>query len=514
MNGSWSHAVDRYPNWRQRSELIYPALVLLGALVCGGLLALGISAMIPLALFVAIAGLLGFAILWHWPVLAVYILVFGALVVDQWPVPGIDPITDELHFYQTLSSSSSLPLPITPVEMILGVALLAVLLPALGRRGTGFYRGSLFVPVIVFLLAVLAALIFGAARGAGTGPFLVSAAWAEARSFIYLVIAYVLAANLITNRRRLNTLLWVIILAIGLKGLQGISHFLAERRLGVDLDAITGHEDVIFFGTFFLLLAAMILFGGDRRQRVAMLCLLMPVVFTELATSRRIAFFILPFGLLIVGVALFQSNRRLFFKIAPIVAIIAVAYMGIFWNHTDTLLGEPARAFRSQVGTTSLRDERSDVWRELERKNITENIRSAPLTGLGFGRPYTFYVPQPSLLSSGFIYWTYITHNAIYWVWMKMGVVGFIAFWFLLGSAIIQGLTNFRQLSDGTTRVLAITIAGLVVMQIIFSYGELGLTYARPMIFLGCMLGVLARLPALDRAADLPVQDQTALDRG
>jgi hypothetical protein len=36
-------------------------------------------------------------------------------------------------------------------------------------------------------------------------------------------------------------------------------------------------------------------------------------------------------------------------------------------------------------------------------------------------------------------------------------------------------------------------------MQAVFSYGDLGLTYSRSMIFLGCMLGLLARLPTFDR---------------
>lgn len=512
MNGSWSHTPGRYPSWRQPWDIAVTASLLLTALACGGLLAAGLSEDIPLILFIVVAGLICFAIIWRWPVLSVFFLVFSALLIDQWPVPGIEPITDKTHLYRTLSSFTPVSLPVTPAEMILGITLLAVLLPALGRRGSGFYRGSLFGPVIFFLIAVIASAIFGLSRGTGTGPFLASAAWAEARSFIYLIICYVLAANLITNRRRLNLLVWVVILTIGLKGIQGISHFLVERRLGVSLESITGHEDVVFFGTFFVLLAATLLFGGDRRHRITMLWLLAPVAFTELATSRRIAFFILPFGLMIIGAGLFQTNRRLFFRIVPVVAILVAAYIGIFWNQTDTLLGEPARAVRSQVGTTSLRDERSDVWRALERENITENIRSAPLTGLGFGRPYRFYEPQPSLVTSGFVYWTYITHNAIFWVWMKMGVIGFIAFWLLLGSAIVQGLKSFRQLSDPTLRVLAITIAGLVVMQILFSYGDLGLTYARPMIFLGCMLGVLVRLPGLDQAAHRQSPDKAVLD--
>jgi len=81
----------------------------------------------------------------------------------------------------------------------------------------------------------------------------------------------------------------------------------------------------------------------------------------------------------------------------------------------------------------SERDRLSDDWRILENQNITLNIQSAPITGLGFGRPYRYFVPQPSLDDTGFVYWSYITHNAIFWVWMKMGLLGFISFWYLMG---------------------------------------------------------------------------------
>ncbi len=110
-------------------------------------------------------------------------------------------------------------------------------------------------------------------------------------------------------------------------------------------------------------------------------------------------------------------------------------------------------------------------------------------------------------------YWTYITHNAIFWVWMKMGLFGFIAFWFLVGSAIVQGLVTFRQLSDGYLQALALVIVGLVAMQIIFSYGDLGLTGARTMIYLGCMLGGLVRLPTLDRGCEPPPPEPTGAGR-
>ncbi|MEO5952243.1 MAG: hypothetical protein ABIQ44_07245, partial [Chloroflexia bacterium] len=134
--------------------------------------------------------------------------------------------------------------------------------------------------------------------------------------------------------------------------------------------------------------------------------------------------------------------------------------------------------------------------------NIDYNLRAVPITGLGFGRPYAFVVAQPPLDETGFTYWRFITHNAIYWVWMKMGVFGFVLFWNLIGSAVILGIVTFRQLRDGYLKALALVAAGVVLMQVIFSYGDLGLTYSRSMIFLGCMLGILSVLTLLPASAD------------
>jgi O-Antigen ligase len=202
--------------------------------------------------------------------------------------------------------------------------------------------------------------------------------------------------------------------------------------------------------------------------------------------------------LLIVGLSLLKTKRDLFFRVAPWVLIPLVIYGAVFWDSPRTV-AQPIRAFRSQFGQTSERDRLSNAWRELEKINIAFNIKSAPVTGLGFGRPYGFLVPEPSLDATGFVYWNYITHNAIFWVWMKMGLLGFIAFWYLLGSAVVYGLITFRRLADGYLQALALLVVSLVVMQIFYSYGDLGLTFSRPMIYLGCMLGLLVRLPALDR---------------
>src|SRR5205823_1742193 len=147
---------------------------------------------------------------------------------------------------------------------------------------------------------------------------------------------------------------------------------------------ITGHEDVIFFGAFFLLLAAMKLYGGHKRQEQFMLWFLPAVAVTELVTSRRIAFIILAVGFIILGLSLWQSKKRLFKKILPAALIIFSLYTVAFWDHSEGALGQPIRAFKSQIGFTSERDRLSDQWRVIENKNIELNIKANPITGIGF----------------------------------------------------------------------------------------------------------------------------------
>jgi hypothetical protein len=230
-----------------------------------------------------------------------------------------------------------------------------------------------------------------------------------------------------------------------------------------------------------------------------MLVIVPPLLFTLLVTNRRLGFVVLAAGLALVAILLLRTRRDLFFRIVPVVVIALGVYIPLFWNNTGTL-GQPIRAVRSIVAPATERDRSSNAWRELENININYNIRLTPITGLGFGRPYSFLVSQPPIDATGFTYWRYIAHNAIYWVWMKMGLVGFILFWNLIGSALVLGLVTFRRLQDGYLKALALTVAGVVIMQVIFSYGDLGLTYSRSMLFLGCMLALLARLPAMENA--------------
>jgi hypothetical protein len=507
-------SVERLNSIERRLNVLR-LLVLAGVVgVTSIVLASGLTPWLSTAVLVMVALMLVTVVIFYWPVVSVYFLLGAAIVIEQWPVREIEPFTSRIPMFQTVEGATGFYLPIAPVEVLLIIAVVATVIPALARREDGFHTSGLFWPVMFFMGAIAIAFFWGMIAQSFDRPFTPpwnkNAAWVEIRGFVYLGMCYLLASNLINTRKRLTTFIWVFIAAVGFKGLQGIYSHSIRRRYDLDVQAITGHEDVVFFSLFLLLLGALWIYGGHHRQRITMLALAPFVTFTIFATTRRMAFFVLAMGVILLGVALWKTRRDLFMKIAPAALVLSMLYTIAFWNQPETLPGQPVRAFRSQFGYTSERDELSDVWRDLENYNVAENIKSSPVTGLGFGRTYEFYVEQPSLEETGFIYWVYITHNAIFWVWMKMGLLGFLAFWWLVGAAIVQGLILFRQLADGYVRAIALAIAGLVMMQVLFSYGDLGLTYSRPMILLGLMLGVLVRLSWIAR--DAPQTNVLAAD--
>ena len=152
-------------------------------------------------------------------------------------------------------------------------------------------------------------------------------------------------------------------------------------------------------------------------------------------TNRRLGFVVLAVGLALVAMLLLRTRRDIFLRLVPVVLVGLGIYIGPLLERTGTL-SEPIRAVRSIVrprpSATAPRTP-GETWRT---PTSTTTSHTAPITGLGFGRPYSFVVAQPPLDATGFTYWRYIAHNAIYWVWMKMGLIGFILFWYLMGSAV------------------------------------------------------------------------------
>jgi O-antigen ligase len=183
------------------------------------------------------------------------------------------------------------------------------------------------------------------------------------------------------------------------------------------------------------------------------------------------------------------SRKAFFFFVIP-VFIASAIYLPIFWNNTS-MLGQPARAIRS-LSAPDPRDAGSNLYRDLELINVRDTIHANGLLGVGFGQPFYFVVDLPDL--SWWPFWHYEPHHNILWVWLKMGAIGFILFFTLMGSGIARAAHAVRSLQQPERRVFAMLALSAIVTTLVFCYVDLGLVSGRVTVFLGTMMGTLAVL--------------------
>src|SRR5262245_49716201 len=168
--------------------------------------------------FMAVLGVLigvGLAVLTlRWPVVGFYTITSCVVLVEQAPLP-YPIITDRLNiFYWPPRYDGLAERPIG--FFLLGLIVLFLVYRLAQRRGA-LEGGALLVPFLFFLLCVAAGVVHGLATG-GNGKIIV----VEVRPFWYLFVTYLLAYNLISHRRQVRAFLWIVIVAAGIKGLQGV----------------------------------------------------------------------------------------------------------------------------------------------------------------------------------------------------------------------------------------------------------------------------------------------------
>jgi hypothetical protein len=79
--------------------------------------------------------------------------------------------------------------------------------------------------------------------------------------------------------------------------------------------------------------------------------------------------------------------------------------------------------------------------------------------------------PLPSI--SFFVFWEYITHNSVLWIWMKAGVGGFLAMLMLFAIAIRNGARAAFHSVDGATTAVTVTCLAYVIMFAVFAYVDI-----------------------------------------
>ena len=441
-----------------------------------------LAAWVGAALFVA-----GAAAIVAQPRCGVYLMVFGALAGDDMLMPGYP-------FAKGFSSHESVffvhdALLVSPLE----VYLVLTVISWAARQGkpapSGPYVGPLFWPAMVFLAFV----VLGFGHGVASGGDL-RVALREARPVSYLVALILVTSTLIETASQVSRLAWTAMAAVLAKGATASLYYLLVLRGDVrGILTISEHGAAIHLNTLFVFCLAVWMYRASLPKRIGFPLMIPAVVLGYIALQRRAGFVTLAIAIGLAVAVLYRDQRRLFWRFVPALALVGVGYVALGWNGQG-LGAVPAQAIKSVVTAekASPKTQDSNNYRILENRNINFTIHRHPVTGIGFGQKYFVVAPMPDIRRE-FEWSEYITHNSIFWMWMKAGIGGFIATLFLFGLAVSVGVRALRHL-PGDDLSAAILVATLyTVMHVI--YGCVDMSWdPRSMVYLGAMLGVVDRM--------------------
>ncbi|PYM53235.1 MAG: hypothetical protein DMD79_26770, partial [Candidatus Rokuibacteriota bacterium] len=328
-------------------------------------------------------------------------------------------------------------------------------------------------PMAYCLAAGTIALTF--VLGVSHGGDLKTALW-EVRTFGYLFGLSWLLSQIVTRRRDLRLILWVLIIGLGTKALQGLYFYFIVLRMQLDLEAtFLAHEDpVMFIPLFFLLIGLLHHRTAPRLTRA--LAVATPIMLAGLVlTQRRVAYIVLPLSAVFFAILLAPAARRTFARYALPMVAVGAFYVFLYWGSASPLGMPIARALQLFDS-----DNTSNNYRVVELEDLRYTVRAHPW-GLGFGQPFE----TPYSLPKVWVFWDTIPHNQIVWIWVKSGTPGFILVMFYFARLVAESTWAYRRLREPLLRVVASVIGLVIIGQLVASYYDVQLTFGRNMMYFG-----------------------------
>jgi O-antigen ligase len=254
-----------------------------------------------------------------------------------------------------------------------------------------------------------------------------------------------------------------------------------------------------------VLLAMLTIRRGSTGRRILLLVAAIPVGWAWFLSQRRAAAIAFLVGLVLVAVMLLYKNRRAAMWFIPIVSVVGIGYTLAFWNSTGSA-GFAAQAIKSVIapGSLSAKDQSSDLYRQIESFDLWYTIRAGPLLGQGFGNPFLRPVALPDI--SSFVFWEYMPHNSVLWIWIKTGFFGFVSMLFLIVRAIQYGMRSLLRIKDPNTSIVVFGALAYVSMYMVYAYVDIAWDI-RSMVFLAVAIAICADLEPLlaEEATSAPV---------
>ncbi|HXB15355.1 MAG TPA: O-antigen ligase family protein [Solirubrobacteraceae bacterium] len=391
---------------------------------------------------------------------------------------------------------------LTPVDGLVLLAVVAVALDVLRDRRPLRYPRELRFPSILLALGMVSGIVVGKAGGNG----LKSLVLAE-NLLLYLLLLPVAVANLKVDPARLRLLI------AGFFGLAVFKAFLGLVEVGAHKGvSIEGSSNVTYYeptANWVIMVALLgILAAVVARLRPPLWMLLgTPLLIASLLLSYRRSFWIAAVlgVLLVVLLALSPVGRRLLVPTALFVAAGVWLLGSINFQSENPIVKRAA-----SLSPTSLSSSVEDRYRLDERANVLAELEQKPITGLGIlvawdaaARPLPIEHEQAR---------EYV-HFAALWWWMKMGILGLLAYFGLLFATAQMAWGVWRKRTEPIFRAFGLgslcAVAGLLVAETTATFTGAELRFT---IVFAAQIGLLALVNSMPRES--PDESAQTIDAG
>ncbi len=408
---------------------------------------------------------------------AMVVLTGLLVIVCEGPTFGLLSFTSNLysHVYHELN----------PLDMLTALTISSIGLDVMRRRRAVHVPRPLLLGGVLLALAMLAGAVTGDAAGVPVRSLLLSE-----NVLLYLLLVPLAVANLELDRRQVTALLGGATALAIVKAVLGLAEIAGHKGAPVE-----GHAQLTYYEPTANWLIMCVILGVlalvVMRVRPPLWAGLgMPLLLACLLLSYRRSFWIAA----VLGVLLLAllgsstAGRRALVPAGLLVALGIFVLSSTNWQSS----GSPIIRRVSSLSPAKLETNVNDRYRIDERANVLGEIGEHPITGLGLDVPWSAsYEPLPAEHEDGREY----VHFAALWFYLKLGIVGLVAYVSILVGAALLAWRVWRRSREPVLRAFGLAslcaFAGLAVMDTTASFTGVDQRFT---VLLAMQLGLLAIL--------------------
>jgi len=399
-------------------------IILIGALMVGHLL----TVLSAVNSFLLVILLLIFVCVFVWPEAGLYLVIFSMLLSPE-------IITGDIGGRGTLGRGLTLRLE---DFLLLSIGLSWFARNAVDKTAGLFRKTPLNQPIAIYILVCFLATLWGKTTGSVQG----SAGFFFVLKYFEYMIVFFMVVNYVNSAEQAKRLLFCLFLTCFLVSLYGLMQIPEGVRVSAPFEGAAGEPNT--FGGYLVFMGALALALIDNlkdlRVRSSLAVLLVVALICLLYTQSRASYIaIIPTYLII---SLF--SRRRFYLVAGLIVVFALSPLivpRIAKERIGETFTQPEQQGQIQFG--KLRLDTSASARIISYKEALSGWQKRPILGYGVTGTTFMDAQYPRIL-------------------VESGVLGLLAFAWLMYAIFLVGLSAWRDQPDNLIRGLSVgLIAGL-----------------------------------------------------